>query len=956
MSTIQVGTIAGYGRNQGRIVMQGDAHLNANGTMSLGANGNFVVPVGTTDERPSNPAAGMLRFNSSFNALEVFNGTEWVGLTISPPAAPPGEDIIVVELSDYTLVYVLDSNGDVRNPNTIEFGEVGIASPSVAFTPYVQINNAVEWKQLKFTGVNKPWVQHIFNRTEATEDVLESLCNPYSAWVMNNNSGRYVVPAPGSNKRVGQRMVFQHNNGGGETHDIPTLATNTNVWGNSMIWGQIDSTSNYGGILNTGYGHSGSSGGATGDKILVYVSPYMPDDDASDFENYMTPNGPLGNAQNFSMSVSASTDDGSSSNWGTATNVFDAVSRNTTSSWQSYGIQLRGDNCYIQVDLGVGNATKFDYTFVVGYPNGSHHSNENYLDGSNDGVTWTRLNEWEDHNGGKGNGYLTYNSGNHTYANTLGNIGKWHAINNETAFRYYRLGGTGFNSSNGYMLVFNWALMKRREGNPPRKLYQFDSNDITIWLDASNHAQNDGDYDWEDKSGNQYDAYGGSWPSIRSDWWESPHFSFNGSSNYMPLRSVNYGNGSNNGTISELSIFAWIRTTYNNGNTGTLDTNNWAIIDFDRSEVFNMFIGGGGDLQFAGYSSNAGGFSTYYDIQGTRTDLNDGFWHYVGVVFSTSDQTIKFYVDGVLDRTHNANGNMTALGARSRRYGFLGDGSEAGSQNSSRNNIYYDGDIAEVHMWDDRRLTDAEITNNWNATKHKYGYPTLEQTDIVTDGLEQRLESSLWSGSGTWFDTSNQGTTRNANFNGNPQKVGDYIEFDGNNDWVTWSAFTVSRTDGAVSCWINIDDFNGRSGSPKTVNSRMLWGDNGYGYNRMVALYGNGSYGFETDNNSDPVDMASDQVGWSGVKTQLQNIAGTWINFAMSYCNNRVKVYVNGVEIGDHGVAANVTYDNFGWRTTPNNYPHEFKGKIGQILYYRRSLTGADILHNFNVTKGDYGL
>lgn len=39
----------------------------------------WQIPCGTTDERPLNPEPGYTRFNTTFNGLEVFNGTDWSG-------------------------------------------------------------------------------------------------------------------------------------------------------------------------------------------------------------------------------------------------------------------------------------------------------------------------------------------------------------------------------------------------------------------------------------------------------------------------------------------------------------------------------------------------------------------------------------------------------------------------------------------------------------------------------------------------------------------------------------------------------------------------------------------------------------------------------------------------------------------------------------------------------------
>lgn len=195
------------------------------------------------------------------------------------------------------------------------------------------------------------------------------------------------------------------------------------------------------------------------------------------------------------------------------------------------------------------------------------------------------------------------------------------------------------------------------------------------------------------------------------------YFQFNGTSDYMWIDTLNYGSGVQ---ISEFSVFAWMRTTFNSGTPGVWNNNNWSILDFDRSEVFTFTVNGTGEVQIAGRPTSAGGFSTYIDSVGSARN-NDGNWHYIGYTFSVANQRIQYFVDGKLDRTQNANGSLGPLGAGSTTYGIIGDGSEARTPNSSRNNIYFQGDIGAIHMWDAHALTEAEVYTNFNATRSRFG-------------------------------------------------------------------------------------------------------------------------------------------------------------------------------------------------------------------------------------------
>ena len=122
--------------------------------------------------------------------------------------------------------------------------------------------------------------------------------------------------------------------------------------------------------------------------FILETGPVTPN--ANDYTNYLTPTGPLGDATTFNWAWSSTTANSGSN----PSNTADAVSRTTTVVTQS-GIQIQGNDSWIQVDLGQGNETSFDYCFVIGYPGDSHNSDQNELQGSNDGSNWTTVSQWK---------------------------------------------------------------------------------------------------------------------------------------------------------------------------------------------------------------------------------------------------------------------------------------------------------------------------------------------------------------------------------------------------------------------------------------------------------------------------------------------------------------------------------------------------------------------------------
>jgi hypothetical protein len=80
---------------------------NANGILNLsGSTGALTVPTGTTAQRPSSLAAGMIRYNTTTNQTEVYSGTNWV----------------VLSNQSYTASYLIVAGGGAGGQ-----GQVGVA-------------------------------------------------------------------------------------------------------------------------------------------------------------------------------------------------------------------------------------------------------------------------------------------------------------------------------------------------------------------------------------------------------------------------------------------------------------------------------------------------------------------------------------------------------------------------------------------------------------------------------------------------------------------------------------------------------------------------------------------------------------------------------------------------------------------------------------------------------------
>ena len=94
--------------------------------------------------------------------------------------------------------------------------------------------------------------------------------------------------------------------------------------------------------------------------------------------------------------------------------------------------------------------------------------------------------------------------------------------------------------------------------------------------------------------------------------------------------------------VPTLSAAVWFNSSMS---TGSADTN-WAFIDFDRSDLFNMSVRPTNGT--IGFSTAAAGSGTD-DMSSSATGLNDGQWHHVAVVYDGTEKHI--YVDGSLDNS-----------------------------------------------------------------------------------------------------------------------------------------------------------------------------------------------------------------------------------------------------------------------------------------------------------------
>lgn len=269
---------------------------------------------------------------------------------------------------------------------------------------------------------------------------------------------------------------------------------------------------------------------------------------------------------------------------------------------------------------------------------------------------------------------------------------------NDTEFNLGRdacTAGTYFSGSIGLVQLYSRDLTAAEV----KQLYQVHRSryvqtlvqgGLTLNVDAGNPYSYTGvGFDWYDVSGNSYIC-----TLINGPTYSNGAIVFDGTNDFVDLTypySVSIAASGN----AARSMFVWIKTTY---------TSNQAFISTGtaaNSQSFNL-------VKYGSYIGVMGYNNDYYPSTGNAGILiTDGVWHYIGVTFDGTN--LRMYVDGILD---NTSGTLTY--STTGQNNFIGKSSHTGNEN------YTNGSMGMVHVYN-RALSGAEVLQNYNATKGRFG-------------------------------------------------------------------------------------------------------------------------------------------------------------------------------------------------------------------------------------------
>ena len=299
------------------------------------------------------------------------------------------------------------------------------------------------------------------------------------------------------------------------------------------------------------------------------------------------------------------------------------------------------------------------------------------------------------------------------------------------------------------------------------------------------------------------------------------------------------------------------------------------------------------------------------------TSSNDT-WYYLSFTtdYNGTNTTARIYINGVL------NNSATFTGAQSAANEYFGIGDGRGTSSW----YPFNGKVSNVKVYN-RTLSAAEVLQNYEAQKSKFA------NTIVQQGLVLNLDAGnpySYAGAGTtWYDVS--GNNYNGTLTYGPTYTSDNngaIIFDGTNDYVTTSFATTSGQAVSYCGWVYSTESTAtyKNFVDSLSESPMIWW-----------------------NTSGQIEFDASRY----TTTTVYRNQWVYVSLSKPAGNSSASYYVNGVLVGT-GTAYTTLV------STPTLFnrgaAQTWKGNGAVVQIYNIALSAAQVLQNYNATKGRFGL
>ena len=391
-----------------------------------------------------------------------------------------------------------------------------------------------------------------------------------------------------------------------------------------------------------------------------------------------------------------------------------------------------------------------------------------------------------------------------------------------------------------------------------------------------------------------------------------------------------------NTTISGSQTFSvWaVMTGKQNSPTGVLSQHDYA-------STANFGINIITSNQLAPSIGYTNGTREYQDKPTTATISYNQIFNAV-LVYNAGLNKIYWYINGVFDSEYSL-----SLTPKSTNWPI-----GLGRWDPSYNNYYFDGTIFSALVYN-KALSAAEVAQNYEAQKSKFA------NTIVQQGLVLNLDAGnpySYAGAGSaWYDVSgnnlifnSQGATQTpfTTIGGSP-----CFDFNGSGYWECGTNFNLVDLGGdcTIIMWFYCETMAQRrtifekadtSYASYQQEIAVTWevGNDFSYYSRFSPSYDYANTAASTVNAWNMVGIKMSTGKTTAARTGFYSKNGSAWSASYNSESNVALVAAGAIRIGG-GYAGTVT-----------------DGYIGSVLCYNRMLTDAEILQNYNATKGRFGL
>ena len=349
------------------------------------------------------------------------------------------------------------------------------------------------------------------------------------------------------------------------------------------------------------------------------------------------------------------------------------------------------------------------------------------------------------------------------------------------------------------------------------------------------------------------------------------------------------------------------------------------------------------ELQFGIENSTAQRLAVYLHGGSNGSKTGDGVYswnlnQWYHLVATRISSTVALYRDGVSLTVATGATNTGDVAAIST---FL-----LGNQYKSTQYKHdFQGEMGPIRIYN-KGLTAAEVKQNYEATKPRF------TPRIAKSGLELNLDAgdpASYVGGTTWKDTANgyNATLVNTIYS---SEGGGSMDLDGTDDSVTISSNAAG-------------DFSMKGWSILTYEFWIKRTDT-TGWGRLLYESTQTSGGFLVGpafSSSNYYPYIDTDDGSSGNYISGWGSTTDWQHLVTTYDGSNVVTYRNGVQVGTQSLTGNIknqttgVYGGVVFGRTNHGGSDWFDGRVATIRVYQAALSAAEILDNYNKTKGRFG-